>query len=126
MSRSIVRSHVWAVLLPLLLITAGCTGTTIVRTQPPDATVAIGGVPLRGNYFEYGRWIGNEYRLSASAPGYKTKEVVVEVHLGTRAAIITFYSLISIVGAPNVLALPWYGQIDDEITIQLEPEGARP
>lgn len=115
-------SYIFAARLIVLATTAGCTGTTIVRPQPPDAKVLVNGAPLQGNSFDYGRWIGNEYKVAVSAPGYRTKEVVADVHLGSRAAVVAFYSLISIVGAPNILALPWYGQIDDEIFVPLEKE----
>ncbi len=110
----------------LLIVATGCTGMTIVRTNPPDAKVTVDGRPLQGNFFEYGRWIGNKYRITASAPGYKTSAVDAHVHLGSRAGIVAFYSLISIVGAPNILALPWYGQLDDEIYIELQSEEPKP
>ncbi len=122
MNRRIPNQRRRAVLGALaLLAAAGCTGRTIVKTTPADSEVRVDGVPMRNNFFEYGRWIGNEYHITASSPGYKSKEVVTDVHLGSRAALVAFYSLVSIVGAPNVLALPWYGQLDDEIDIELEP-----
>ena len=103
---------------------AGCAGTTIIVTSPPDATVRVDGAPVEGNSFEYGRWIGNQYTLAASAPGYREEEVVADVHLGQRAGIIAFYSLISIIGAPVIVAIPWFGEIDSQIFISLEREGS--
>lgn len=109
-------------LMVVFLSITGCTGTTIIRTSPPEAGVMINGSPLKGNSFDYGRWVGNDYKIVVSANGYKTKETVADVHLGTRAGLVAFYSIVSIVGIPNLFALPWYGQLDDEIYIALEKE----
>lgn len=100
----------------------GCTGTAIVNIQPPNASVQVNNAVLSGNSFDYGCWIGNEYKITVAAPGYKTKDITEEVHLGSKAGIIAFYSVITVIGVPNLFLLPWYGQLDDEIFITLEKE----
>jgi hypothetical protein len=107
-----------AVILVVELSVAGCTGMAMVRTEPPDAHVLVDGQPLRDNSFEYGRWMGNVYRIEASAPGYEPKTVVVDVEFGSRAALFGLFG--SVLG---LLAMPWNGQLPDEIflTLDLEP-----
>jgi len=113
-------------LVPLVvavLTTGGCTGTTIVTVTPPSAVVTVNGARLQGNSFDYGRWIGNEYRLHASAPGHTSHEQVADVHLGARGGLVVLYSLISILGAPIAVCALWNGQIDDVVHISLQPQG---
>lgn len=105
-----------------LCISSGCTGTSIVTVLPANAEVMVNGTHLAGNSFDYGRWIGNEYKISAAAPGYRPKDVVKNVELGPRAGLIALYSIVSIIGVPNLFALPWYGELDNEIFINLEKE----
>ncbi|OGP86362.1 MAG: hypothetical protein A2Y95_03225 [Deltaproteobacteria bacterium RBG_13_65_10] len=113
-------------LVPLVvaaLTTGGCTGTTIVAVTPPNAVVTVNGARLQGNSFDYGRWIGNEYRLNASAPGHMPHEQVVDVHLGERGGLVALYSLITIIGAPFAVCAFWNGQIDEVMYISLQPQG---
>lgn len=110
-------------LLVAIVANGGCTGTTIVAVTPPSAVVTVNGTRLRGNSFDYRRWIGNEYRIHASAPGYRPHEQVADVHIGERAGLVVLYSLISILGAPIAVWALWNGQIDDVVYISLPPQG---
>lgn len=106
-------------------LAGGCTGTTVIRTSPPDATVRVGGIPLPGNSFDYGRFALNEYRIEVSAPGYRSKEVVADVHLGSRAAIVGLFSFLTGlatlgVGFAGAFAIPWNGELESEIFVALE------
>jgi hypothetical protein len=95
----------------------GCTGTTIVRARPPDAHVVVDGRQLDGNAFQYGRWIGNEVHVQVSAAGYATQERTLDVHVGQQAGLIAIVS--PLVG---LFALPWNGEIADEVYFDLVPE----
>lgn len=120
------RPQRWLTGLLACVLVGGCTGTTIVRVVPPNADVTVDGVPLRQNWIEYGRWIGNEYVIRASAPDYEDASTVADVHLGSRCGLIAFYSLVSVIGSPIALTCPWQGQIEDEITLVLDRKTGAP
>jgi hypothetical protein len=102
--------------LALAIGTCACTGTTIVRTRPPDALVTVDGRRLNGNAFRYGRWIGNEVHVRVEAPGCATEDRTLEVDVGRRAGMIALFS--PLVG---LFVLPWNGEIAEEVHFDLSP-----
>lgn len=60
--------------------------------------------------------MGNSYKIEASAEGYASKEIVVDVGFGSRAALIG--AIANIVG---VFAMPWNGELPDAIFVGLDP-----
>lgn len=57
------RRAVVALGMIALALQVGCSATTLVMPNPPEAVVKLDGTPLPGNVLKYGRWIGNTYRL---------------------------------------------------------------
>lgn len=101
-------------LLHLSFVGSGCSQSTVIRTSPADARVYIDGEELHSNSFQYGRWIGNEYRMRVEAPGYKTEERILDVHVASWAAI-----------AMGPLWWPWMGELPTQIYVELEEVSPR-
>ena len=102
-----------AFLLPIFL--CSCTGTAIIQTRPPQAQIEVNGKPIEGNTLRFGRWIGNEYVIRASAPGYRTTEQVIDVYAGKRSLMIAL--TLPVLG---VAVIPWNGQIEETIYLDLD------
>lgn len=81
-----------------------------IRTSPEDAKVVIDGNELRGNAFEYGRWIGNTYHLTVSAPGYQTEERTLDVDVAGWAGLVA-----------TPLAWAWLGELPAQLYVELQP-----
>jgi len=119
----VIRWHTWAIVSTLCpALAVACTGTTLVMTNPPNARVTVDGVPLTGNSFRYGRWVGNSYEIEASAPSFRTERRVARVELGDRAGAIALACVGSVFGIPFLPVVLWNGELDDRMYISMAPE----
>lgn len=101
--------------------TSGCSATTLIMPNPPEASVRVDGKPLPGDVLKYGRWIGNSYTIEVSAPKFRTQQMVVSPKLGDRAGAYTFVCLATVIGIPLLPAVFWNGELDERIYVSLEP-----
>jgi hypothetical protein len=80
------------------------------------ASITVDGRPLQGDAIQYGRWIGNELHVRVSADGYETQERTLDVDVGQRAGLIVIFS--PVIG---LVALPWNGELPEEVFFDLRP-----
>jgi hypothetical protein len=111
----------------LSVLAGGCSGTTLVMTNPRDARLVVDGTDLPTKKLRYGRWVGNEYEVDISAPGFESERLHLDVALGERAATLAFFLGYSLVGLPLIpFVLPFNGEIDRRIYVSLRPREDTP
>ncbi len=104
-----------------MLVLSGCSGQTVIMPNPPDAEMSINGNPMEHNTLHYGRWIGNNYILQLTAPGFETQELHLSPRLGHRAGGLSLIYLGTIIGIPLLPTLFWNGELDARIYVPMKP-----
>jgi len=99
-----------------------CSAQTLIIPNPPDAKVTLEGKPLPHNVLTYGRWIGNNYKLTLEAKNFKTMELVLSPGLGDRAGAIALTCVATVLGIPFIPSVFWNGELPSQTYVSMAPD----
>ena len=99
----------------------GCSAQSLIITNPPNANVTLNDSPITNNTLDYGRWVGNDYDVLVTSPGFISKNLKLSPHLGDRSVRVSVVCFATIIGIPFLPIVFWNGELDDPIYVTLEP-----